>query len=228
MNLPHRTFVVLGLTAVSLAGCARRVPKAPVPLVPPPAVAEEYRVQPGDLLDIKFLYHPNESQKLAVRPDGGLALGITGDLQVAGLTADELEDLVRTRASRYLRDPVVSITVAESGARAYVGGEVANAGFVSLTKPMSVLQAVYERGGFTLGADLSEVMVISRSSGDLLVRRLDVESAAKGAPLESPLLAPDDVVFVPKTGIAKANAWVDQWINGLTPDILKNIRVSPF
>jgi protein involved in polysaccharide export with SLBB domain len=184
-------------------------------------------VQPGDVLDVKFLYHPNESEKLVVRPDGTLALGITGDLEAAGLTVAELEDLVRARASRYLRDPVVNVTVAESGARAYVGGEVANAGFVSLTKPMDVLQAVLERGGFTEGAKLSEIVVISQSSGELVVRQVDVEAAADGQPLESVQLGPNDIVFVPKTGIAKANAWVDQYINGLTPDILKNVRVSP-
>jgi len=29
---------------------------------------------------------------------------------------------------------------------------------------------------------------------------------------------------VPKTGIAAANAWVEQWIDGLTPQMFKSVR----
>jgi polysaccharide biosynthesis/export protein PslD len=198
--------------------------------MPPSAEdAASYRVQPGDVLEVKFLYHSAENQRLAVRPDGGLALGITGDIPAAGKTAEELEVLIRERASRYLRDPVVNVAVAESGARAYVGGEVTSAGFVSLGKPMNVLQAVFERGGFTTGAKLSEVLVISRSEGQAVaVRRLDLETAMKQSSFEGAMLAPDDVVYVPKTGIARANSWMNQWIDGLTPEFLKNIKVAAF
>ena len=32
-------------------------------------------------------------------------------------------------------------------------------------------------------------------------------------------MAPDDIVFVPKTFIGQANIWVDQWIRGLLPTV---------
>jgi protein involved in polysaccharide export with SLBB domain len=71
---------------------------------------------------VKFLYHPSETQRITVRPDGTLPLSITGDLDVNRLTVDEAEDLIRARGAKYLRDPVVTVTVVESGARAYIGG----------------------------------------------------------------------------------------------------------
>jgi polysaccharide export outer membrane protein len=189
--------------------------------------ATEYRVQPGDTLEVKFLYHPNENQRLPVRADGVLALPITGDVRVAGLTVEETEQVIRDQAARYLRSPVVNVTVAETGARAYVGGEVGNAGFVSLAKPMTPLQAILERGGFTSGADLTRVIVVSRASGTPVSQEIDVSADADGTP--SPIvLTADDVVVVPKTGIANANAWVNSWIDGLTPQILKGIRFPTF
>ena len=217
----------LGVSLVLGLGCARRA--APPP--PPTALvvdAGAYRIQPGDTLAVKFAYHPSESQKqLLVRADGILALPITGDLEVGGLTVDEAETLIRERAGRFLRVPVVSLTVTETGARAYVGGEVSKEGFVSLAKPMTPMQAILERGGYTQGADLTHVTVISKGTGTPVSREIDL--TADGAGQIPPLvLGADDIVYVPKTGIASANAWVASWIDGLTPQIIKGIRFPTF
>jgi polysaccharide export outer membrane protein len=196
--------------------------RAPAPFEP--ALTGPYQLHPGDVLDVKFLYHPSETQRLTIRPDGTLPLSITGDLDVNGLTVDESEDLIRARGAKFLRDPVVSVTVVESGARAYVGGEVENPGFVSLAKPMSAVQAILERGGFGRGADMTRVTIISHVEGKSVVRELNIRRDDKDAPPVLESLAPDDVVFVPKTGIAAPNAWVQQSLDGLTPQIFKSFR----
>ena len=218
--------LAVGLAVLGSSGCAKRQ-VAPPPVAPTEPVTREYHVQPGDVVDVKFLYHPGENQRLAVRPDGTLALPITGDLTVMGLTVDELEELIRTTASRKLREPVVSVTIAETAARAYIGGEVTNAGFVQLGKPMDVLQAIVERGGFKSGADMTKVTVVSRSSGAPAARLVNLEAAVEGEPIDGLMLAPDDVVVVPKTWVATANAWVKSWLDGLTPEVFKSVRISP-
>jgi polysaccharide export outer membrane protein len=205
-------------------GCARTRP--PAPFEPP--LTGPYRLHPGDVLEVKFLYHPTETQRLTIRPDGTLPLSITGDLDVNGLSVDESEDLIRARASRYLRDPVVSVTVVESGARAYVGGEVESPGFVSLAKPMSAIQAILERGGFGRGADMTRVNIISIVDGKPIQRELNLRRDSNDGMPITESLSPDDVVFVPKTGIAAANAWVEQWLDGLTPQIFKSFRAPAF
>jgi polysaccharide export outer membrane protein len=212
--------VSLGLILVGALACGRT--RAPAPFEP--ALTGPYQLHPGDVLDVKFLYHPSETQRLTIRPDGTLPLSITGDLDVNGLTVDEAEDLIRARGTKYLRDPVVSVTVVESGARAYVGGEVENPGFVSLAKPMSAVQAILERGGFGRGADMTRVTIISHVDGKSVVRELNIRRDDQDAPPVLESLTPDDVVFVPKTGIAAANAWVEQWIDGLTPQMFKSVR----
>ena len=212
--------VSLALLLVSSLACGRV--RAPAPFEP--ALTGPYQLHPGDVLEVKFLYHPSETQRITVRPDGTLPLSITGDLDVNRLTVDETEDLIRARASKFLRDPVVSVTVVESGARAYIGGEVENPGFVSLAKPMSAVQAILERGGFGKGADMTRVTIISHVEGRSVVRELNLRRDEKDAVPVEESLTPDDVVFVPKTGIAAANAWVEQWIDGLTPQMFKSVR----
>jgi len=219
--------LAIGL-AMLASGCAKRqIAPPPVALTEP--VARAYHVQPGDIVEVKFLYHPNENQRLPIRPDGTLALPITGDLTVIGLTVDELEELIRTSASRRLREPVVSVSVAETAARAYIGGEVTNAGFVQLGKPMDVLQAIFERGGFKFGADMTNVTVVSRTTGASAVRHVNLQDAVQGRPVDgnSMQLAPDDVVYVDKTWVSKANAWIKSWLDGMTPEIFKSVRISP-
>lgn len=212
--------VSLGLVLLTTLACGRM--RAPAPFEP--ALTGPYQLHPGDVVEVKFLYHPSETQRITVRPDGSLPLSITGDLDVKGLTVNEAEDLIRARGAKYLRDPVVTVTVVESGARAYIGGEVENPGFVSLAKPMSAVQGILERGGFSRGADMTKVTIISNIEGKSIVRELNLRRDDKdGAPIEESL-SPDDVVFVPKTGIAAANAWVEQWIDGLTPQMFKSVR----
>jgi polysaccharide export outer membrane protein len=222
---PSRALAGLALLSALLPACARRPPAPPV--VPETVAVEPYRLQAGDVLEVRFQYHPTETQRVTVRPDGTVGLDITGDLQGGGLTVEEFESLVRERSARYLRDPVVTVMMLQSVARAYVGGEVTSAGYVTLNKPVTVLQAILERGGFKSSADLDNIVVMSRAAGgqgDGAVRRVSIEKALDGGPVEGGMLAPEDVVYVPKSGIARANAWVDQWIDGLTPQLLKGVR----
>jgi protein involved in polysaccharide export with SLBB domain len=232
-RLPMRTHggsraVVLGAILFALAGCTRRpAPTLPDHMVVPAPPAGPYRVQPGDVLAVKFKYHPDEDVQVTVRPDGGLAAGIAGDIQATGLTGPELEEQIRNRAARYLRDPFVSVGVVALAARVYIGGEVANAGWVSLAKPMTVLTAVMERGGFTRWADLEAIYVMTPSKeveGNLDVRRLTFDPMNPASTANKVLLTPQDVVVVPRTGIGDANLFVEQWINGLTPELLRGVR----
>src|SRR5262249_34460949 len=125
--------------AMLAPGCAKRqIPPPPVALAEPAPRA--YHVQTGDIVEVKFLYHPTDTHALPTRTHGPRALPLRVDLPLLPLTLHELEELTRPPSSRGLREPVVSVSVAEPAARAYIGGEVTNAGFVQLGKPMDVLQ----------------------------------------------------------------------------------------
>ncbi len=224
----HRRRLLIVACALTLTDGCGGVKLDPAVVNVSDGLSTPYRVHPGDTLNVKFKYHPLDDTQGSVNTDGHMTLPMTGDMQVGGLTIPETERLIVERASRYLRDPVVNVSIVESQARAYIGGEVVDEGFVSLTRPMTVLQAVLERGGFTTGADLSEVIILSHDAGKPVARTLDLEAELEGDPSERSLLAADQIVFVPQTGIAKANQFMDQWINGLTPEILtRMIRFNP-
>jgi protein involved in polysaccharide export with SLBB domain len=217
---------VLGVPLV--VGCATKVKLDPATVNVAQGLSTPYRVHPGDILEIKFKYHPADNTTATVDTDGRLNMPMTGELQVSGLLLPELEKLIVERASRFMRDPVVNITVATSESKAYIGGEVIDEGFVTLTRPMTVLQAVFERGGFGPGADLSDVVILSHQEGQAVARQIDLEAELEGDPSERTLLAADEIVFVPKTAVAKANQFVDEYINKMMPDFLtRMIRFNP-
>jgi polysaccharide export outer membrane protein len=217
-----RALLVGAFLIAMTAGC--KGPSLPVGNVDANLLEAPYRVHPGDKVDVKFEYHPLDSRAVTVDSDGMMNLPVTGDLHVAGLTLREVESLIEKRSSRFLRNPVVNVNVAQSAARAFIGGEVLNPGFVPLTKPMTTLQAVIERGGFLPTASLSDIIVISHAEGQPIARRLDLTEQMESGTMDGTLLSPDEVVLIPKTGIAKANQFVQQFMNNMTPTIVRQLR----
>jgi len=179
-----------------------------------------YRLAPGDLIDVKFPYHPEENERVPVRPDGRIGLQVIGDVMAAGLTVKELEQVVIDKSSKTLRDPVVSIVIAQLAEhKVYVGGQVAKPGFVPYREGMTPLQAIVERGGFMDDANTDEILYISRVGNAVQSQRLDLEAVMDGESTEQVVMSPDDIIIVPRTFIGEADVWVDQWIRGLLPTV---------
>lgn len=179
-----------------------------------------YRLAPGDVIDVKFPYHPEDNERVLVRPDGRIGLQVIGNTMAAGLTVKELEQVVLEKSSVFLRDPVVSIVLAQLAEhKVYVGGQVAKPGYVLYREGMTPLQAVVERGGFIDDANTDEVLHISRVGDQVQSQRLDLEAVMDGDSSERVIMSPDDVIIVPRTFIGEADVWVDQWIRGLLPTV---------
>jgi polysaccharide export outer membrane protein len=202
---------------VSLAGDAA-VAAALAP-AQPPIPGPTYRIGAGDELHVRFLYQPDMSEQLPVRPDGRISLGATGEIVAVGLTPLELEKLIVERSSARLRDPEVSVVVTKVGEqRVYVGGEVARPGFVALRADMTPLQAVLQSGGFKKTAKLESILLLTPGpDGAFNAARVDMKQVVDAGVPERVRLHPNDVVYVPATWISDMNDVVDQYVRGLIP-----------
>ena len=217
---------LLTLSLVALGGCGH-AGKSTLPDSSPdphaaPVNLPEYRIQSGDLLDIKFFYHAGLNESVTVRPDGRISLQIVKEVVAAGLTPAQLTDLLTKKYSTQLQNPDVTVIVRSfSSHRVYVDGEVTRAGEVNLVGPMTALQAISKAGGMKETARPSEVILIRRAAdGKILTTQLNLEEAIYGKDRgQDILLMSYDIVFVPRSTIANVNVWVDQYIR-------KNIPVS--
>ena len=196
-------------------------PRAGAPDPGAPLLDEQvYRLTPGDLIDVKFPYHPEENERVPVRPDGQIGLQSAGDILAAGRTVDELEAAIVDKASKTLRNPVVSVVIVQLAEhKVYVGGDVSKPGFVQFRDGLTPLTAIIERGGFLDTAKTDEVLYISRTGGQVQTQRIDLQSIIDGESSEQIVMTPDDIIFVPKTWIGEADVFVDQWIRGLLPTV---------
>ena len=178
----------------------------------------EYIIQPGDQLDIKLFYNPELNETVSVRPDGKISLQLIDDVQAAGLTPSQLDKFLTQKYAKDLKKPVITIIVRSfTGLRVFVGGEVNTQGLIDLTPGMSPLQAVINAGGFRETAKPEAAIIIRRGPDNRPIPILTDLSKVMGgrdggASFE---LRPNDIVYVPKTFIAKANKFVDQYVQQL-------------
>jgi len=216
---------VLFLTAAFLLcwmnGCATNQAgtKADNPvLTATPEKPPQYLIQSGDQLHIKFFYNPELNEAVTVRPDGGISLQLVDEVQAAGLTPAQLDDFLTDRYSKELKKPAITVIVGSfASQRVYVGGEVSRQGLVELTGGMTALQAVISAGGFKETADPEAAIIIRKGPDNLPVPvRVNLKSALSGGgPDAAVQLRPYDVVYIPKTWIAEANKFVNQYIEEL-------------
>jgi protein involved in polysaccharide export with SLBB domain len=185
-----------------------------------------YRIEPGDVLEINYTHHPEMKQQETVRPDGKITAKLVGEIVVAGLTPVELSDTLVQRTSDRLRNPEVTVRIERFNEKAvYVGGEVGRQGPVPYRKGLSPLQAIIAAGGFRETARTNSVVLIradlsGQTSTSRKLNLQEVMAAGAEEPLE---LAPNDVLFVPRSDIAEVGLWVRQHIVELVPFLRTNV-----
>jgi protein involved in polysaccharide export with SLBB domain len=217
---------LLALIGVGAAGCWHRATKDPAALAAvlapaPPQPGPAYRIQIGDQLHVRFLYQPDMTEDLPVRPDGRITLASTGELVAVGLTPTELERLIIEKSSTRLRNPEVTVVVTKLGEqRVYVGGEVGRPGYVTLLPNMTPLQAVLQCGGFKKSGKLDSVLLLTPGAdGRFAAARIDMKQVVDAGVPERIRLHPNDVIYVPTTWIADMDDVVDQYVRGLIPSL---------
>ncbi|QSR88597.1 SLBB domain-containing protein [Methylacidiphilum caldifontis] len=118
----------------------------------------------GDLIEIHVADLPELSNiKTRITPAGTILLPLLGQLQVEGLTAEELHELLKTKlGEKYLKDPQVSVSVVEMKShRVSVMGAVNKPGVYEMTNQLRVVDALGMAGG--LREDASTTIYLIRS-----------------------------------------------------------------
>lgn len=204
-----------------LIGCGSTpdIPKAnELTAAPEPKIPREYLIQPSDQLDIKFFYSPELNETVTVRPDGKISLQLIDDVQAAGRSPSQLDKNLTQAYAKVLKEPKITVIVRSfTGRQVFVGGEVNTQGLVELTTGMTPLQAVINAGGLKETAKPEETIVIRKGEDNRPIPiRVDLENAFYGKSGEASFqLQSFDIVYVPKSFIAKANKFVEQYIQKL-------------
>jgi len=171
-----------------------------------------YRITPGDVIEIAFPFVPELNQTVAVQPDGYITLKELPDMRVQGRTLAQVRADLLAAYETFVREPVINLALKEFEKPYFVAsGEVEKPGRYDLRGATTLTQALAFAGGPARGANVSQVVLLRRHSGEdveaqiINVRRM----LAKKTLSEDPLLHPGDTIFVPKGILGKLQPILD-------------------
>jgi polysaccharide export outer membrane protein len=152
---------------------------------------------PGDVLKISFPGAPEMNQLQKVRADGKISLPTLGEMYVSGMRLGDLQKQLSSRYEAQIKNSEVVVSLEFSAIPVYVSGTVRNPGKVVLDRPMTVLEAIMEAGGFGDFAKTKKVVVIRNANGRHATYVLDMSPALRGKPTEVFYLKAYDAIYVP-------------------------------
>lgn len=163
------------------------------------SVPAEYKIGPGDVLNISVWKEEGMQLEVLVKPDGGITFPLAGDIRASGLTTTELTTKIQSNLKRYIPNPVVTVSVLQAVSnKIYVVGKVNRPGEYQATRYMDVLQALSIAGGLTPYAESDEIRIIRRINGEKKVYMFDYDEVINGDHLESNIiLQAGDTIAVP-------------------------------
>ena len=210
-------------SATQAASAASQAPAAPAtsatapavstaqPAFPSPydrnALAEEYRIAPGDVLQVFVWREPDLSREIRVRTDGLVTVPLLGDLSAVNKTPKGLAAELAQLLGKFITAPNVTVTVTYSSTqRFFVLGLVAKPGEFPLLGRTTLLQALALAGGFQEYAKTEDVKVIRQEVTQVggqarsreVVLPVNYKALAQGQNLhQNFLVKPGDVIVVP-------------------------------
>ena len=167
--------------------------------------APEYRIGPLDMVQVVVWEHPELTSPMGqyqpagqkVTTDGKLFYPYAGELQAAGLTAQELRiEITKRLSDKILNDPQVDVRVTGyNSLKAFVSGAVNKPGYVAFDEtPMTIPTVIAAAGGFSEEADPARMQL---RRGDKVYDINYLEAFKSNLPLDRILLKPDDQIFIP-------------------------------
>ena len=159
----------------------------------------DYAIQPGDRLQVSVWNEPELQKELLVAPDGGIAFPLVGEMRVTGKSIVELRQDISNRLSRYISEPIVTVTISEVlGNKIYVLGQVNRPGQFVVNPMVDVMQALSMAGGTTAFASLNNILILRRRGQQQTAIRFKYGDVSSGRNLElNIVLESGDVVVVP-------------------------------
>jgi polysaccharide export outer membrane protein len=166
-----------------------------------------YRLGVNDVIAVTVWEHPELTQPLGeyrsdeatgqvIGADGTMFFPYVGKIKAAGLTREELRELITRKLSQSLENPQVDVKVLSyRSKKVYVGGEVPQPGIKAMTdEPMTLPEALSRAGGLTPEANAGDIW-LTRDGKTYTIDFLSMYQ--DGKPIDKLYLRPGDKIHVP-------------------------------
>ena len=165
---------------------------------------DEYVVGPLDQLSVFVWRNPELSAKVQVRPDGRITTPLIPDMPAVGKTSAQLAEDIKAQLTRYIRDPIVTVTVESSvgtfSQQVRVVGATAKPASIPFRANMTLLDAMIAVGGLSefAAGDRARLVRFDKVSGRQTEYALRIGRLLKqGDASANVRLQPGDVIIIP-------------------------------
>ncbi|NHB77061.1 polysaccharide biosynthesis/export family protein [Rhodobacter calidifons] len=181
-----------------------------LPVVALMATAQDYRIRPGDVLQIEVLEDATLNRSAIVLPDGQITLPVAGTVRVSGRSLAQVQaDIAQRLSPGFATTPTVYVTLSALAERpapsaprtiaVYVLGAANSPGKVEVAPGATFLQALAQAGGASPFAAKKRIQLRRvDKSGVERVYRLDLDAIENGASGGSTRLVNGDVIVIPQ------------------------------
>ncbi len=173
------------------------------------ASAQEYKLGPGDVLQINFWEAPDFNTEVRVSQSGHIALDIVGQIEAAGKTTEQLQvEIVKqmSRLAKNISQSVVRVTE-YNYQYVFVTGQVNNGGKLTFERIPDLWTIINEAGGITEFGDLSRVTIIRGGERAGQVEIVNVaEAISTGSLSKLPKIDREDTIEIPRTPVGLPSA----------------------
>jgi polysaccharide export outer membrane protein len=202
MQLMSRAAVLL-VVGVGLLACTVSTGSAADPAVTPANAAPEYRIGPGDQLEIFVFNQPELSVKVPVRPDGLISSPLVENIQAAGRTPSELAREIEKTLSQYVRTPTVNVIVTNFvgtyEAQIRVVGQAGNPQSLSYRAGMTLLDVMIAVGGLGKFAAGNRAKIVRNIDGKVSEIKVRLNKLLDGDVKSNVEMRPGDVLIIPQS-----------------------------
>jgi polysaccharide export outer membrane protein len=200
-NLNKHTAMALAAAGMLvLGGCATRGAQPVDTQVSNP----EYRVGPGDTVNILVWRNPEVSMAVPVRPDGKITTPLVEDLPAAGRTSTELARDIEKALSKFIQQPVVTVIVTSFvgnySEQIRVIGQAAKPQSLPYRKEMSLMDVMIAVGGTTEFAAGNRASLIRNVDGRQQKYNVRLDDLLKDGDISANVaMRPGDVLVIPES-----------------------------
>lgn len=186
-----------------LAGCAN---EPEITSVPAPIQAEqsEYRIGPGDTLQVFVWNQPELTVTVPVRPDGMISTPLIAGVPAEGKTAPQLAKDLEVALSEFVRNPTVSVMVTgfvgTYADQVRVVGQAAKPQSMSYRANMTLLDVMIAVGGLAEFAAGNRAVIVRQEDGKQLRLPVRLRDLIDDGDISANVsMRPGDVLIIPES-----------------------------
>jgi polysaccharide biosynthesis/export protein len=164
----------------------------------------EYIIGPNDELNVFVWQNPDLSVTVPVRPDGRISTPLVNDMVAASKTSAELSKDMETALSKYVKDPLVTVSVLTFNGpyseQIRIVGQAAEPKAIPFRNRMTVLDAMIAVGGMTEFAAGNRTVIVREEGGEKKSYGVRLDDLLLNGDVSANVpLMPGDILIIPES-----------------------------